>query len=389
MAATFDLWQQSYTLAQMSGAVSSQQGDPATLASALNTLLNNFYTTNASYLGPWSTVWGPVVFESSPGTSSYADNVMYVAASGDQSVYLVGIAGTNPNSQYDINQEDLAVNSTVSWDAAFPSLQPYGIPTSLSTLSPFMSAGTALGVNNLLAMVDGLQGTNEGLVDFLNGLPTSTTQAATLIFCGHSLAGALSPTLALALFNPAQGKLSASQWANVYFYPTAGPTPGNADLGTFLSTVFPQVGPSGSTLYQTWNANVWNSIDVVPHAWEIAMIDEITTIYPASWKTPPLKLTLGVDSAKDQSNDGAADTNAGPYTPIPNQELQGTFNSGIPVSDLTSFEAQALYQHTTAYDVLLNVTALSPGAQMQAAYAPLVHALVNGEAEVLAGKSRT
>lgn len=385
MAATFDLWQQSYTLAQMSGAVSTQTGEPATLAANLNALLTTFYTTNASQLGAWTTVWGPAVFESQPSASSYADNVMYVATNADESIYLVSIAGTNPKSKYDIHQEDLQVSTTVNWDAAFPSLSPYSIPSSLPALNPFLSTGTALGVNNLLGMVDGLQGTNEGLVAFLKGLSTSTTQGATLVFCGHSLAGALSPTLALALFNPAGGPLAASNWANVYFYPTAGPTPGNADFGTFLSTVFPQVIPSNALPYQIWNANLWNTIDIVPHAWEIAMLEEIPTIYPqATWKHVPLELSLGVDWAKGQSNDGGA-TAAGPYVPIANQSIAGTFNTGIPVSDTKSFEAQALFQHTTAYDQLLNVTSISPAAKNQAAYSPLVHALVTGKAAVLSG----
>jgi hypothetical protein len=373
--ATFDLWQQAYTLAQQSGSVSAQQGTPDALASALANLLNEFYARAAtvSAIGTWSTVWGPVVFESEPGPTSYADNVMYVAANADKSVYLVGVAGTNPNSKYDIDQEDLAVQDTVAWNAAFPSLQPYSQP---SGLSPYLSVGTALGVNNLLGMVDTLQGTNQALLAFLQSLPSSTTGKATLIFAGHSLAGALSPPLALGFFNPNGGKLSLSSWENVYVYPTAGPTPGNADFGAYLSAVFPPTAP-GSKVYQVWNSNVMNTIDVVPHAWEIAMLDMITTLYPTSWYVPPLKLTVAVGYAKRLSRMGG-ETAAGPYVQLESQPLPGTYQGDKPVANFDQFQAQALYQHTTAYDVLLDVTELSPAARNQAAFLPIVRAMLSG-----------
>jgi hypothetical protein len=372
--ATFDLWQQAYTLAQQSGSVSAQQGTPDALASALAGLLNEFYPRAETAIGTWSTVWGPVVFESEPGSTSYADNVMYVAANADKSVYLVGIAGTSPNSKYDIDQEDLAVQDTVAWNAAFPGLQPYSQP---SGLNPYLSVGTALGVNNLLGMVDTLQGTNQTLLAFLQSLPSSTIgKKSTLIFAGHSLAGALSPPLALGFFNPNGGKLSLSSWENVYVYPTAGPTPGNADFGAYLSSVFPPTAP-GSKPYQVWNSNIMNTIDVVPHAWEISMLDMITTLYPTSWKTTPFKLTVAVSYAKSLSQAGGK-TAAGPYMQFESQPLPGTFQGDTSVANFDQFAAQALYQHTTAYDVLLGVTELSPAARNQAAFLPIVRAMLSG-----------
>ena len=153
MGATFDLWQQAYTLAAMSAAEDAQQGTPAALAAALTTALKTFFNepNTMTCIGQWATVWGPVIYESNPSSTSYADNAMYVAANADQTVYVVGMAGTNPNSKYDIDQEDLDVQHTSSWKAAFPSLQPYGLPSSLS-VNPYISGGTALGVNNLLGM---------------------------------------------------------------------------------------------------------------------------------------------------------------------------------------------------------------------------------------------
>ncbi|HEY0513473.1 MAG TPA: hypothetical protein VGH73_16305 [Thermoanaerobaculia bacterium] len=375
--ATFDLWQQAYVLSQQSGSVSARQGTPSELASALDKLLNEFYAQaeTVSAIGKWSTVWGPLVFESNPGPTSYADNVMFAAANADRSAYLVGIAGTNPNSKYDIDQEDLAVGTTEAWISAFPSLQPYSVP---GGLNPYLSTGTALGVNNLLGMVDTMQGTNQTLAAFLQSLPSATTRQATLIFAGHSLGGALSPPLALAFFNPDGGKLSSSAWANVYVYPTAGPTPGNADFGRYLSSVFPPTSP-GKQPYQVWNRNVMNTLDVIPHAWEISTLDQIAGLYSpydTQFGTPPLKVLGGVQYAKGLSNKGGS-TEAGPYEQIESQPLPGTFQGSKRVADFSDFAAQTLYQHTTAYDVLLNVTSLSPGARNQAAYVPVVRAMLS------------
>jgi hypothetical protein len=65
-----------------------------------------------------------------------------------------------------------------------------------------------------------------------------------------------------------------------------------------------------------------------------------------------------VDWAKHRSNEGAGTMN-GPYTKIANNALVGTYQ-GVPVANFDAFEAEALYQHTTAYEVLLNVQGLFP-----------------------------
>lgn len=395
MGGTFDLWQQTFCLAAMAGAADLQRGDPPALAYALSKILNEFYAEPATQaaLGPWSTVWGPAIFERRPHPSSPPANSIYVAANADCSVYVVGIAGTNPLSIYDWTQEDLDVEHTATWVSAFPSLQPYGVPSGLRG-TPFVSAATALGVNDLLGLVvvDGLPGAGQSLLTFLQSLPASTTGKATLIFCGHSLAGALSPTLALALFNPSGGKLDLSSWQHVYVYPTAGPTPGNEALRGFLASVFPPVAASEPQLYpyQVWNQDVWNTIDVVPHAWKLSRLHEIPKLYPASWKHVPLALEAGVAFAELRSIKGAeyrppeGGGHAGPYEELANQPLQGTFHGSTKVSDFLTFLEQAGYQHTTAYDVLLGVTSLLPMTRNQAAYVPTVRGLLTTRATDLA-----
>src|SRR6188474_2602052 len=99
MAGTFDLWQQAFCLAAMSGAAGDKRGDPTTLANALSTILNDFYAESATQdaVGPWSTVWGPAIYESRPSDDSHPANAIYVAATtdGSTSTYVVGTAGTN------------------------------------------------------------------------------------------------------------------------------------------------------------------------------------------------------------------------------------------------------------------------------------------------------
>lgn len=367
--ASFDLWQQTYCLGQMSGAIGGELGSVEFLTNRLVGKLNDFYADNTDQLGAWSTAWGPVVFEHDPGVLATADNVMYVAANADRSVFVVSIAGTNALSQYDIKQEDEAVSTTVAWAKAFPDLPPYRTPNGLE---PYLSTGTVLGVNNLLGMEDGATG--QTLAAYLAELETAGTPA-TLIFCGHSLGGALAPTLGLALFNSNGGQLHAASWENVFLYPTAGPTPGNGDLAAYVAQQFPPRGPQ-SRPYQVWNQNVWNSLDCVPQAWVIALLAEVPFLYPVPQPWPPQDLEQMIQNDISLSLQGAS-SGSGPYVRLANQRLTGTFNPDYPVTNKATFELQAAYQHTTAYDKLFDVTSIAPGAKTQAVNARAVHALVS------------
>lgn len=76
----------------------------------------------------------------------------------------------------------------MTWDGStFPSLSGIQSPPQLV---PYLSTGTVLGVNNLLAMKDGK--TDETLLAYLAWLQAQPdTRSARLIFSGHSLGGAL------------------------------------------------------------------------------------------------------------------------------------------------------------------------------------------------------
>jgi hypothetical protein len=351
--ATLNLCQQAFVLSHESNYLGNQQqtGTPSQLASTLNAHLTQFLgdPNTQSAMGKWSLAWGPAVFAKNPSDKSTPDNVMYVAANADQSIYVVAIAGTDFQSRYDVINEDNNTLLPVSWKGAFPSLGKYDVPPGISP-TPKISAGTAAGVNALLSMAD--PNTHQSLVEFLASL--GATGSKTLIFTGHSLGGALSPTLALALFNPAGGKFSTASWGNVYVLPTAGPTPGNEGFATLFKQVFPPVSLNQPEAYYAWNQNIRNSLDAVPHAWVTSMLEEILSLYHPKWKLiiPPPLLVAQVEGAILISH--VFGLLAGPYAQIPNIPVPGTLIDP-PVTDTDSFMNQVGHQHIDAYNQLFGV----------------------------------
>ena len=356
-----NLYQKTFLLTRESNRLGDTQGDSQTLAKTLQTTLTDYLAlpnVQQAMEGQWSVVWGPAVFEAKESATSYADNVMYVAASPDESVYVVAIAGTNMKSSYDENKEDNGVNTTKLWTEAFPSLAPYGAPLGIHPW-PVISTGTALGVNNLLGMTDTLK-TQKSLRDFLRSL--SGTGSKTLIFGGHSLGGALAPTLALALFNPGGGPLNIRDWGHVYVLPVAGPTPGNKGFSEFFQKVFPPLSTNEPQNHYAWNQNIWNSLDAVPHAWVVDMLKQIPSLYHPQWASGhvPIELAIEIDAAVLASEAGGLVP--GPYTQLPNIEVPGVLQG--TVTDQAEFFEQVGYQHVIAYDLMFGIQALvSEGAQ--------------------------
>lgn len=221
-----------------------------------------FNLTNANlYGGDWSVVWGPCVYvDASPGSPGTATNSMYVAFSPSQNTYVVCIAGTNPLSSFDWIYEDFYIfpNYMAPWPLTLP-FHPEWRITPIAPDIPAVSAATATGVSNLL-MRHEMRDPNSGyyLGEFLK---TKKNANATLIFVGHSLAGALAPPLALHLYpNP-----RTSGWNNVFVLSLAGATPGNSGFADkFIAAFLPT--PDSTSTDLSWNKDYANHYDVVPHA---------------------------------------------------------------------------------------------------------------------------
>ena len=320
-------------------------------------------------IGDWDVVWGPVVYQNP--SSDLDTNSMYVARDGNH--YVVAITGTNPLSLYDWFLEDFYVKKQVDWT--------YGeIP---SDLQPKISQGTAIGLNILQSM----ESSGQTLLEFLSETVQNSADAIEITFTGHSLAGALSPTLALAVFE------QRSEWAGdkpvkISVFPYAGLTPGNEDFSAYYDS---QLGAS--------TTRVWNDIDLVPHVWNEAMLSEIPSLYEPEIE-PGLAIKLLTRLGKDRAKDGHY-TQLLPATPgLPGQvsnktickqlntstvfsskevsqiveDLKGKISQDSELREISSFLdrevdhfledfvgnlitflLEVTYQHVTEYATLLNV----------------------------------
>lgn len=308
-----------YALGEFAGLSSSQTGPDLDLATfkAISTALDKA----AGTIGAWKIAWGPSVV-AQPLGAGVAMNTMYVVQSEARpSQYVIAIAGTNPGSVLDWIIEDGLVAWQVPWIYA-----PLAAPHAR------ISLGTAIGLEILQSMkpAASVPGSGRTLVDFL---ATVTHQPVQIAVTGHSLGGALAPTVALWLADT-QGFLShwdPHKHATLSALPTAGPTAGNQPFAAY----------SGKKLGARLTP-YYNKLDVVPHAWHRAMLEEIPYLYLPN--IPALQIVkdlvkLAVQLSKD-----------GDYTTLPGlTPLAGSFESVPGNNDFEKFLREVACQHTVAY----------------------------------------
>jgi len=246
---------------------------------------------------------------------------MYVAHSLDTpSWYVVSIAGTNSSSLLDWLFEDLLIRHQVPWVFAT-------VPKAKIALC------TAIGLVILLTSKPCGDRPNAGktLIEFLKALPEEDLE---LSITGHSLGGALSPTLAL-LLKDIQLYWDTECKTKISTMPTAGPTAGNSAFSRYSDGILKEV-----TRY-------WNSLDVVPHAWNETTLEQIKSIY-----VPAIPENPGVDHLVNLAEQAAL---KGDYCQIkPNEPpFISEINKEIidPQSTpFSNFFRQAGYQHVEAYE---------------------------------------
>jgi hypothetical protein len=350
--------------------------------------------TCMDYMGTWQIVWGPAVFS----LTGIPDNVVYVARKEAESpVYVVAVAGTNDASTLGKTDEDGQVETTITWKQAF--IEDMDGQTLLGDQyenpdpafpNPCLSTGTALGVRCLLRACPNPD-TNchdKNPVRLLDYLKSLESNQATLIITGHSLGGALAPTLALALFTKG-GPLTKKNWGAVYVLPTAGATPGNDDFSKSFQSVFPGIPPDvpnntqskplnlstepNPSTREMWNRNIANKFDVVPLAWipeemDIIPPDRIgrSGIYQRlNWnQTQKMTLRKIIKFAEQKPNSDSnypvpygGSTSAGAYQPLPRlwfgcTECVHTEPENDTIRDhhlLEDYLSHWRLQHSTAY----------------------------------------
>lgn len=375
----FDTFQQIFSLSLLANKVWLNTGSQSALQQQLQYDLSAYLTCpppplagNSQYpalnptaaiqgqIGNWQVVWGPVVWQDTDNNSDVADNAMYVAyapqvtfpaltvggkpvPAATTAAYVIAIAATNPCSSYDWLTEDFDVSQCVAYNGWNPQTFP---PTATSTPVkagvPVISMGTAIGISRLLALASptGAVAAGTTLQQFLTGLgQNGSLKGATVVTAGHSLAGALSPTLALYLSQ--QGYFTG---ATQYVFPTAGATPGNAAFANIFANQFPAATAATTPLpYQQWNQVLWNQYDIVPHAWNVLTLAAI----PGLYGTLPTDVAVTVDAmataATTQSTSSLVD-----YVHLQNVELQGTLQPPA-ITSLETFVEQAGVQHMGMY----------------------------------------
>lgn len=331
-------------------------------------------STIQEYLGTdWTAVWGPIVFSNNPTAASVVvDNAMGLFYSPGQNLLVVSVAGTNGNSGYDWMDENFEVGSTVSWQTVLNNQN-----TGLTVPSAYATAAISTGASNGLSALLGMQDSNnqtmlQALTAFLGSGNLSGIQLAV---AGHSLGGALSSLVALFLYNTMQSWNTNSAVTSVNAWPTASPTPGESVFASYYGSL-----ADGSNGVFTFTSK-YNSIDVVPQAWQLSTMATIPVIYQGNIDPSAVvgPLVLGGLLATVQNVSGKEV--AIQYTQIspssnPRVQMQGSFSDtvngygisylknlldAIPASSslytnysselyaVVCFCFQLLYQHTTAY----------------------------------------
>lgn len=165
-------------------------------------------------------------------------NFAFMAVNADNSAAVIAIRGTYPDpfsaAYWDDGNQDSPFGDMVDWPV---------VPGAKSSAK--ISAGTSIGLNNLVALTDA---GGQTLADAVAALPPATRVTVT----GHSLGGTLAPVLALTL---AEAQTERSMASTSF----AGMTPGNHEF----AALFGAGAPAGVIARR-----VYNTLDTVSYGWD-------------------------------------------------------------------------------------------------------------------------
>ncbi|KAK0385314.1 hypothetical protein NLU13_7790 [Sarocladium strictum] len=268
---TYNVWQQIYSLSAASNLVAAKIATEADLQAAMEKALDKKLPT---INGDWQVSWGPRVYKPNPEKKGPVENVWFAAVSEEQKLIVVAVAGTAPPSirdwfdDFDVARVVNFDNWVASWNNnnGVPKPEVDKTPDTLS--HAYCANGTATGVYNILSNKAAASDTY--LWQYLQGV----TPDYTVVFTGHSMGGALSPTLALGL-RRANMIGAAGRDVKAYTMPSAGPTPGNAQFVAAYEQAYPFTrGDPAAPDYGAYNGDLFNTNDIVPQAWSVVPTDD-------------------------------------------------------------------------------------------------------------------
>ncbi|MFX0574524.1 lipase family protein [Nocardia nepalensis] len=244
-----------YQLCEYANLVNSISKEDGDLEGTLYQKIQQYLDTNQEVIGGWEIVWGPGValFD----TDLYAVNALYMVRSKDDtSRYVIAVAGST-NALFDWLVED-----------AFISQIPWFLNESARH-----TIGTAIGVNILkdIKPSGDRPGAGHTLPEFLSKLGD---KAIDLTVTGHSLGGALSPTLALFL-RDTQLVWDFFQKAKISVLSTAGPSFCNQEFVDYTTDRLQRV------------QRYANDLDIVPRMWNPPDIDSAAALYSTNNQPAP------------------------------------------------------------------------------------------------------
>lgn len=283
----------------------------------------------------WQLVWGPVSVRF-PWTV-FAENMAFivrkrrsadVAAADLLDEYVLVIRGTNPVSVSNWLVEDFSVMRQTDWPYAHDIEGP----------KPKISMGTLIGLNAIQQMIpqEGFPGAGRSIYDFLASQAASSTKRIRLNVTGHSLGGALSPAVGLWLEDTrgvSDRPESSAPWdpsgkAEIVVYSFAGPSPGNQAFARYYDA------------HESMETHrIWNSLDVVPHGWELSLLKKLDELYsPHIWLDPVMGLVFRLTRHIARNGDYKHIRYEAP--PLDGSSISHYFESYFP---------QMLWQHSVAY----------------------------------------
>lgn len=269
----------------------------------------------------WELVWGPMVYKFADATLD--DNMMFVARrrhyeGQDEDHLVVALRGTNAKAILDWIKEDFEVVHTEGWRWGEP---PPGSDPRISrathngleilrTRAPQAGLGVGLTVDRFLSKV----------------VEESKYERLRIDVTGHSLAGALSPTLTLWL-KDTQEVWDPDGKAVLAVYAYAGATAGNADFAAYSDSRI------GSVTHR-----IHNPYDIVPMAWNLSTLEALPELYEPVATMPEL-VELLLDRFLIRLRRSTYTQIRPDQPPIP----------GGLMSSLTDYAAQAGWQHHYGY----------------------------------------